>query len=392
VSAASGLYLDACAATPAHPQVLACMAEAQARFWANPSSLHGPGIEAAEALERCRQNLARLLGAPAHRVVFTSGGTEADNLALMGLARRFTPGRLVLSPLEHPAVAEAAARLHYQGWQVVRLPVAADGRIDPAALVPLLEPPTRLVSIGWASSEIGTLQPMAELARLCRAAGIPLHSDAVQAVGQVPVDLTAVPIDLLSLSAHKFEGPRGVGALLLAPGVELDPLLHGGGQEGGLRPGTEAVPLALGLERALALRLAGLEDQGTRLAGCRDRLRDCLAALPGVRLSGSRWQRLPHHLSLLLSSAAGEPLCGRAAVRALARQGVAASSGSACSSGRSRPSATLLAIGCSVAEARSGLRLSLGPWIDDAALAPLPGLLESLLPTLPAADPHDPSR
>ncbi|MFW6730300.1 MAG: cysteine desulfurase family protein [Synechococcus sp.] len=387
MTSAAGLYLDACAATPAHPQVLACMAEAQARFWANPSSVHAPGLEAAEALERCRQDLAMLLGAPAHRVVFTSGGTEADNLAVLGLGRRLSPGRLVLSPLEHPAVAEAAAQLQREGWQVVWLPVGADGRIDPADLAPLLAPPTRLVSIGWASSDIGTLQPMAELARLCRSAGVPLHSDAVQAVGQVPLDLAAVPVDLLSLSAHKFEGPRGVGALLLAPGLELEPLLHGGGQEGGLRPGTEAVPLALGLVRALALRLEVLEAQGGSLERCRDRLRERLAALPGVRCSGPQRQRLPHHLSLLLSSTAGVPLCGRSAVRALARHGVAVSSGSACSSGRSRPSAALLAIGCSPAEARSGLRLSLAPWIDDGALDPLPGLLESLLPTLPAADP-----
>ena len=382
-----GLYLDACAATPPHPQVLAAMAEAQARFWANPSSLHTPGVEAAEALERCRQELAELLGAPGHRVVFTSGGTEADNLALLGLGRRLKPGRLLLSPLEHPAVAQAAGQLQRAGWQVVLLPVAPDGRIDPADLRPLLAPPTRLVSVGWASSEIGTLQPMAELARLCRDAGVPLHSDAVQAVGQVPVDLGVVPVDLLSLSAHKFQGPRGIGALLLAPGLELEPLQHGGGQEGGLRPGTEAVALAVGLVRALALRLEALPREAPRLGACRDRLRARLLACPGLRCSGAERLRLPHHLSLLLRSPAGVPLCGRSAVRALASRGVAVSSGSACSSGRSSPSASLLAIGCSAAEARSGLRLSLGPWIDDDALAPLPGLLESLLPTLPAADP-----
>ncbi len=382
-----GLYLDACAATPPHPQVLAAMAEAQARFWANPSSLHTPGVEAAEALERCRQELAELLGAPGHRVVFTSGGTEADNLALLGLGRRLKPGRLLLSPLEHPAVAQAAAQLQREGWQVVLLPVGPDGRIDPTDFGPLLAPPTRLVSIGWASSEIGTLQPMAELARLCRDAGVPLHSDAVQAVGQVPVDLGAVPVNLLSLSAHKFQGPRGIGALLLAPGLEIEPLQHGGGQEGGLRPGTEAVALAIGLVRALALRLEALPREGPRLGACRDRLLERLLACPGLRGSGAQGQRLPHHLSLLLRSAAGVPLCGRSAVRALARRGVAVSSGSACSSGRSSPSASLLAIGCTAAEARSGLRLSLGPWIDDDALAPLPGLLESLLPTLPAADP-----
>ncbi|MFZ4566064.1 MAG: cysteine desulfurase family protein [Prochlorococcaceae cyanobacterium] len=387
MTVATGLYLDACAATPPDPEVLACMAAAQARCWANPSSLHSPGLEAAEALERSRQELASLLGAPGHRVVFTSGGTEADNLAVLGLGRRLAPGRLVLSPLEHPAVVEAAAQLQREGWEIVRLPVAGDGRIDPADLLPLLAPPTRLVSIGWASSEIGTLQPMAELARLCRGAGVPLHCDAVQAVGQVPVDLTAVPVDLLSLSAHKFQGPRGVGALLLAPGLDLEPLQHGGGQEGGLRPGTEPVPLAIGLVRALALRLDRLPTQGQRLRDCRDRLRDRLRALPGLRCSGAEQQRLPHHLSLLLRSPSGVPLCGRAAVRALARHGVAVSSGSACSSGRSSPSATLLAIGCSAAEARSGLRLSLGPWIEDDALEPLPGLLESLVPTLPAADP-----
>jgi len=387
MTVAAGLYLDACAATPPHPEVLACMAEAQGGLWANPSSLHGPGLAAAEALERSRQQLAALLGAPHHRVVFTSGGTEADNLAVLGLGRRLPPGRLLLSPLEHPAVSAAAAQLQREGWQVVPLPVAPDGRIDPAGLAPLLAPPTRLVSIAWASSEIGTVQPMADLARLCRGAAVPLHCDAVQAVGQVPVDLGAVPVDLLSLSAHKFEGPRGVGALLVAPGLDLAPLQHGGGQEGGLRAGTEAVVLALGLVRALALRLEAMPHDSRRLRTCRDRLRRQLLALPGLRISGADDERLPHHLSLLLASPAAGPLCGRSAVRALARAGVAVSSGSACSSGRSSPSPALLAIGCSRAEARSGLRLSLGPWIDEGDLDGLPGLLESLLPTLPAADP-----
>ena len=375
------LYLDACAAAPPAAEVLATMAQLQDRAWANPSSLHPAGIAAATLLERSRQHLLELLGASSGQLIFTSGGTEADNLALFGICRAQPPGRLLHSPLDHPAVSAAAAQLAKEGWQVEQVPVDPEGCIDLQRLPALLSPPTRLLSIAWASSELGTLQPLAAIGELCRAAGVLLHADAVQVVGQLPFQLDQLPLDLLSLSAHKFQGPRGIGALWLRSGLQLQPQLLGGGQEGGLRSGTESPLLAAGLVRALELRLQQLPELADRLAAMRDQLRSSLTALAGVRSSGC-WRpggRLPHHLSLLLSNAEGLPISGRALVRALARHGVELSSGSACSSGTDLPSPSLLALGLTPAQACSGLRLSLGPWINPSQLPQLPSLLESVL-------------
>ncbi len=379
------LYLDACAATPPAAAVLEAMAAHQATAWANPSSLHPAGLAAAELLERSRLALAELLGWANAQVVFTSGGTEANNLALFGVCRALVPGRLLLGAIEHPAVAAAAAQLAREGWQLQTVPVNHQGLVVLEALEPLLAPPTRLISIGWANSEVGSVQPLQAIASLCRAAGVLLHSDAVQAVGQIPLHLGQTQVDLLSLSAHKFQGPRGIGALLLKPGLSLQPPSAGGGQEGGLRAGTEPVVLAAGLVAALALRQGQQPALAAAMAALRDRLRQRLGQIPGLQFTGPPQQRLPHHLSLLLQTPEGRPLAGRAAVRALARRGVAVSSGSACSSGRDGPSPSLLALGYGPEQARAGLRLSLGPWITEADLEPLPGLLESVIHELAAA-------
>ena len=382
------LYLDACAAVPPDPGVLARMLEQHQRCWANPSSVHPAGMAAAELLERSRQNLLQLLGCPSGQVVFTSGGTEADNLALLGAAARLSPGRLLISPLEHPAVSAAAQRLRQQGWEVLTLAVDGCGLIDLEQLQLLLQPPTKLVSIAWASSDLGTLQPMQRIGALCREAGVVLHSDAVQVVGQVALEqLLPLPVDLLSLSAHKFQGPRGIGALVLREPLPLEPQLLGGGQEGGLRSGTESPWLASALVDALQLRQQQQPALAERMLALRQALQHELTQIPGVQLSGAqpKEQRLPHHLSLLLATADGVPRSGRAAVRALARHGVAVSSGSACSSGRDQASPALLALGLDGACARSGLRLSLGPWHTSSSLAGVADLLESVLPTLPPA-------
>ena len=382
------LYLDACAAVPPDPGVLARMLEHQQRCWANPSSVHPAGIAAAELLERSRQTLLDLMGCPTGQVIFTSGGTEADNLALLGTAGTLSPGRLLLSPLEHPAVSAAAQRLRQQGWEVVTLAVDSSGLIDLAQLEPLLQPPTKLVSIAWASSDLGTLQPMERIGELCRAAGVVLHSDAVQVLGQLPLmRLQPLPVDLLSLSAHKFQGPRGIGALVLREPRPLQAQVVGGGQEGGLRSGTESPWLASALVDALQLREQQQPALEQHLRALRQGLQQELLHRSGLQLSGAKeeGQRLPHHLSVLLATADGVPRSGRAAVRALARHGLAVSSGSACSSGRDQASQALLALGLDDRWARSGLRLSLGPWHTSSALAGVADLLESVLPTLPPA-------
>jgi cysteine desulfurase len=379
-------YLDACATSPPTEGVVRVMAAAQRSAWANPSSLHGFGLRASELLERSRGRLAELLGASQHDLIFCSGASEAIHLALLGQAGMVPPGRLVISTVEHPATIAAAETLLRQGWEVARVPVDHRGVIDLVALDELLEPPTRLVSLIWGQSEVGTLQPLESVSRLCRSAGIPLHVDAVQVVGHRLVDADALGVDLLSCTAHKLGGPRGIGLLLRRRGVGLLPLI-GGAQEGGLRGGTEAVVLAAGFVQALEEACERLHSLGglDPLAALRDPLLARLLELPGVSLSGpapeDREGRLPHHISLVVSSATGLPLPGRELVRRLWRQGLAVSSGSACSAiaspaSRGGGSAVLRSLGYPESHCTSGLRISLGPWLCPADLERVPGALE----------------
>lgn len=385
------IYLDACATAPPAAEVLAAMVEASVKAWANPSSLHGLGWAAAECLERSRAAIAAELGAAPQELVFTSGGSESVHLALLGLAERCSgppagqPPRLVISALEHPAVEAAAASLVRRGWSLARWPVDGCGRLLPDWAESLLAPPTRLLSLIWGQSEVGSLQAIESIGAQCRGAGIPLHLDAVQVVGHQLIDWATLPADLLSFTAHKIQGPRGIGALLLRPGLEPFPQIGGGGQERGLRAGTEPVVLAAGFAAALALCQQRLRQHGGRdpIAQLRDPLLAALLALPGVELSGPDPRqslapvRLPHHISLTLADRWGRALSGRALVQALWRQGIAASSGSACAGGGNRPapSPVLLAMGYGAERAASGLRLSLGPWLQPADLALVPDAL-----------------
>ncbi|MFN5695591.1 MAG: cysteine desulfurase family protein, partial [Cyanobacteriota bacterium] len=256
--AALGRYLDACATSPPAPEVRQAMWQAEDQAWANPSSLHGFGIAAAESLERSRCELAAGFGCAPEELVFCSGATEAIHMALLGSAARMEPGRLLISAVEHPATVAAAAQLAHRGWEVVSLPVDRRGVLRLEAVEPLLATPTRLVSVIWGQSEVGAIQPIPALGDLCRRAGIPLHVDAVQVVGHQPLRFDSLPVDLLSCTAHKLQGPRGIGALLVRAGRELDPLIGGGGQESGRRGGTEPVLLAAGFAAALELAQARL--------------------------------------------------------------------------------------------------------------------------------------
>jgi cysteine desulfurase len=383
-------YLDACATTPPAPEVLEAMAAVHAGAWANPSSLHGFGLAAAEQLERSRQRIGELLGCASHQVLFTSGGSESIHTALLGVATALPAGRLLISAVEHPATLAAAKQLQSRGWQVARLPVDGLGLVDQELLEQLLVPPTRLVSLIWGQSEVGTIQPLQAIGSKCRAAGVLLHVDAVQVIGHQQLNFNALPVDLLSLAGHKLQGPRGIGALLLRPDLQLSPLIGGGGQEAGRRGGTEPVALVAGLTTALELCTDRLVAHGGSdpVGPLRNALLEQLLQLEGVRLSGpdprdlEAPERLPHHLSLLLAGPDGQPLSGRRLVRNLWQQGYAVGSGSACSSGQAAspagqtPSPILLAMGYTSEVAASGLRFSLGPWHRGSDLAGVGAALE----------------
>ena len=366
----SVIYLDACATAPLRPGVLQRMIETQDQSWANPSSLHGFGLKASEALERSRAEIAGKLSADHNDVVFTSGATESVHLALHGLAALGSPGRLVISSVEHPAVSGAARQLSSSGWKVIEWPVDPLGRICLEHLDELLAPPTRIVSLVWGQGEVGTIQPLLNVAEACRKRGILIHTDATQVFSQGLPSWNQLPVDLLSASAHKCGGPRGIGLLMIRESLrcELKPLLSGGGQEGGLRSGTESVVLAAGMSAALDQIERSNPDHlaraGNGIADLRDVLRDRLLSDQRLVVCGDPEHRLPHHLSLLVRDQRGQPVSGRQLVRSLDRRGLAISSGSACSSGKDSDSPVLTAMGLPAELRRSSVRISLGPWIS----------------------------
>jgi len=355
------IYLDHSATTPPRPEAIAAMEQVFTRQWGNPSSIHGWGERAAIALETARLQVAALLNASPEAIVFTSGGTEADNLAILGVARHYQrPQHLIISSIEHPAVSEPARFLESQGWQVTRLPVDRLGRVNPADLAAAFRPETVLVSILYGQSEVGTLQPIDQLGALCRDRGVLFHVDAVQVAGRLPLDVQQLPVDLLSLSSHKLYGPQGAGALYVRPGVDLIPLLGGGGQEFGLRSGTQPVPVIAGFGVAAALAAQEMAAESLRLQGLRDHLFDLLADCPDLVPTGDRLHRLPHHVSFCARHTDGEMLSGKTIVRQMNLAGIAISAGSACHSGKTVPSPILKAMGYSDRLAQGAIRLTLG--------------------------------
>ena len=364
------IYLDHQATTPLDPRVLEAMLPCFGEHFGNPGSPHAFGREASAAVERARGQLAELLGASPAEIVFTSGATESDNLALRGVAHfcRDLGSHIIVTAIEHKAILETADELECEGFSVTRLPVGASGVVDPRDVEAAITPQTILVSVMLANNEIGTVQPIADLGEITRARGVLLHTDAVQGIGKVAFDVDEMRVDLASVSAHKFYGPKGVGALYVrqsSPRVRLVPELTGGGQELARRPGTLNVPGIVGLGAAAALAQKEGPAEARRVGALRDRLLEQLRRGLGVRVNGAD-PRLPGCLSVLIGGVDTREL-----VAELDRRGVACSTGSACSTGK-EASHVLLAMGLSEEEARSALRLGLGRGtterdVDDAA-------------------------
>jgi cysteine desulfurase len=379
------IYFDNAATTAPDHRVLEAMRPYLDKFWGNPSGLYAEGRQAREAVDLARAQVADLLGAEAGEIVFTGSGTEADNLALQGtlLAAGLAGSHLITSAIEHPAILTCCRQLERLGVQVTRLPVDGEGLIDPAALGRAIRPETRLVSIMAANNVIGTIQPIGELAQIARSRGVLFHTDAVQAVGKIAFDMRTQPIDLLSVSAHKLHGPKGVGALYVREGVQLWPLLPGGGQERGRRSGTENVAAIVGLGRAAQLAAACRPAEAARLVRLREHLIENICEkIRNSYLIGHRWRRLPGHVCLGFDGLEGEAI---KLLLELDKEGIAISSGSACSAIHAgQPSHVLEALGFDALKARGSLRISLGRFntLDEADrfLEVLPQAVASLRP------------
>ncbi len=351
------IYADNAATTKTCPAAQRAMLDAMERSWANPSSLHSPGQQAKEALQTARETVARAIGAQPREVYFTSGGSEADNQAIISAAKlgaRKGKKHLVTTAIEHHAVLHTMDQLSKEGFEVTLLPVDASGIVKAEDVAAAIREDTALVSVMFANNEIGTIQPVAEIGALCREKGVVFHTDAVQAAGHLPIDVDAQNIDMLSLSGHKFHGPRGVGALYVRRGAPLLTLIHGGAQERGLRAGTEDLPAILGMAAALDDSCTHMAENAAYVSKLRDALIDKLSAIPHAALNGDRERRLPGNVSFCFEGIEGESL-----LLLLDDKGVAASSGSACTSGSLDPSHVLLAIGRPHEVAHGSLRLTL---------------------------------
>ncbi|MBE9244066.1 cysteine desulfurase [Microcystis aeruginosa LEGE 00239] len=355
------IYLDYSATTPTHPQVIERVATILQHHWGNPSSLHTWGQDTATVIEMAREEVAGLINANPDQIIFTSGGTEADNLAIIGVAQQYNrPRHIIISSVEHSAIAEPCKQLEQQGWQITRLPVNRQGRVNPLDLKAAIQSDTVLISIIYGQSEVGTLQPIEELGSIARERGVLFHTDAVQVAARCDIDVRKLPIDLLSLSSHKIYGMQGSGALYIRTGVDILPLLRGGGQEKGLRSGTPAVPAIAAFGLAAELAQKDLISEKMRLMGLRDRLFDLLADYPYLLPTGDRFYRLPHHVSFIVRPDDDSHITGKQLVRQLNLAGIGISSGSACHSGKLSPSPILKAMGYSDREALAGIRLTLG--------------------------------
>jgi cysteine desulfurase len=354
----SKIYLDYAATTPVDPQVREAMLPYLGEWYGNPSSVHSCGQEARAGIEKARRQVAALIGAQPEEIIFTSGGTEADNTALEGVAyaQRNKGNHIITSAIEHHAVLECCRFLESQGFKVTYLPVDKNGRVSPLDVEKAIEPGTALISIMLANNEVGTIEPLEEIACVAKKHGIYCHTDAVQAAGNIPVDVNALGVDLLSMSAHKLYGPKGVGALYIRQGTKLLPFLHGGGQEKGRRASTENVAGIAGFGKAAELAQARMMDEVKRVSVLRDHLFEGIKTqIPGVQLNGDPANRLPGNLNISVEGAPGEAMLLKMDVA-----GVCVSTGSACNSENPDPSHVLRAMGLTTPQAQNSLRLTLG--------------------------------
>lgn len=351
------IYADNAATTKTSPLAQKAMLDAMERFWGNPSSLHTPGQQAKEAMQSAREAVAKAIGAQPREICFTSGGSEADNHAIISAARvGAKKGRkhLITTAIEHHAVLHTVDQLAKEGFEVTLIPVDESGVVKVSDVAAAIREDTALVSVMYANNEIGTIQPIAEIGALCRERGVPFHTDAVQAVGHLPIDVNAQNIDMLSLSGHKFHGPRGVGALYVRRGVPLLTFIQGGAQESGRRAGTENLPAIMGMAAALEDAVNHMEENTAHALRLREALIDGLSRIPHSALNGDRDRRLPSNVNFCFEGIEGESL-----LLLLDDKGIAASSGSACTSGSLDPSHVLLAIGRPHEVAHGSLRLTL---------------------------------
>jgi len=378
------IYLDHAATTPVRPEVVEAMLPYFGELYGNPSCTYGLGEASRDALEASRRTLAEVLGCRPREIVFTSGGTESDNLALLGTCRALAAqGRhLVTSGIEHHAVLHTAKALSEDGWRVTVLPVDADGRVDVGRLDEAIRPETVLVSVMHGNNEVGTVQPIAEIGAICRSRGVRFHTDAVQTFAHLPTDVDAMNVDLLSLSAHKFHGPKGVGALYIRKGVRLAPIQHGGKQERSLRPSTENVAGIVGLAAAARLCADEMESEVKRLSVLRDRLTARLLAVPDVRLNGHPTERLPGNVNVSAAGVEGEALNLRMGLK-----GIGTSTGSACTTGSPAPSHVLMAMGVEEPWLSGNLRMSLGRGTTEAHVDACAKAYAEIVTELRAASP-----
>ena len=376
----SNIYLDYAATTPVHPEVLQVMLPYFGEKYGNASSLHSFGQEARLAVEKTRKTAAAFINAAPEEVIFTSGGTESDNSAVLGiaLANQERGNHIITSSIEHHAVIEPCLFLEKRGFKVTYLPVDQDGMVNPEDVKKALTSRTILVTIMHASNEVGTIQPIAEIGKCTREAGVYFHTDAVQTFGHLPIDVRELNVDLLSVSGHKLYGPKGIGVLYIKKGTRLVPFMLGGGQEDGRRGSTYNTPGIAGLGKAIEIAQREMGEEAGRLSALRDQL---IAGLQSkialVKLNGHRVKRLPNNVNLSLAYVEGE-----ATLLSLDFQGICASTGSACSSGSMEPSHVLTAMNVPVEEARCSIRFSLGKWTTQSdiekVLQVLPRIINKL--------------
>lgn len=351
------IYADNAATTKISQTAMKAMISAMENSYGNPSSIHQIGMAANDALQTAREQIARCLGCMPKEIFFTSGGTESDNQAIMSaamLGAKQNKRHIISTAFEHHAVLHTLRRLKEQGFEIQLLDVGAEGNITAAQVEDAIRPDTCLVTVMFANNEIGSVLPIAEIGEVCRAHGVLFHTDAVQAAGHIPVNVKKQNIDMLSLSAHKFHGPRGIGALYVKRGIELTSLMEGGGQERGKRPGTENLPAIMGMAAALKEECTLMEQNEAKVIAMRDRLIQGLSQIPYSILNGSREKRLPGNVNFCFEGVSGESL-----LLLLDSRGICASSGSACASGALDPSHVLLALGLSPEIAQGSLRISL---------------------------------